>query len=191
MGAILPAFFVLWEFSEFLPVKPSTNGVYYYLRDRPRGNPTVRRVDPGKVCSNSLPQAFVLGVCGCLCPVLGLSFPVCSMRRRAFPGTGKVRVGKHTGPPLPQLWGSESEGMPPSPCRLPETAESKEVGQADFRWKRGLLLLYVLRGQQVKVLEGQRQGFARGWRGLSRRHLGSAQEHLSPPCCVPLWLSCS
>lgn len=52
--------------------------------------------------------------------------------------------------------------MPPSPCRLPETAESKEVGQADFRWKRGLLLLYVLRGQQVKVLGSVRVSRAGG-----------------------------
>lgn len=44
-GAILPAFFVLWEFSEFMPVKPSTNGIYYYLGTAPgetRASPQAR-----------------------------------------------------------------------------------------------------------------------------------------------------
>ena len=89
--------------------------------------------------------------------------------------------------------GSWSREMSPSLCRLPERTESKEVGQTDFRWNRGLLLPRIPGAQRVEVLGGQGQGFAAGDRDPlfdhPRRRLGAAQGPLRS--CAPLRSSLS
>lgn len=49
MGATLPAFLgLLWEFSEFIPVKFSTNETYYYLGTAQGKSKRVVRLAQGK-----------------------------------------------------------------------------------------------------------------------------------------------
>lgn len=153
MGAILPDFFALWEFSEFMPVKPSTNGIYYYLGTAPGET----RASPQARSGKDLFELLAPSPCpSCLRVSLFLprpQFPCLYYGERRVPRDWKCQSAWASKPGRLCSTGGLKEasgaaGMPPSLYRLPEKAASKEVGQTDFRWKRGLLLLHVLRGQR-------------------------------------------
>lgn len=140
----------------------------------------VCRLGTGKAGSSFLPQALVPVVCVCLCPSASVSPPVLyggDERSRDWEcqSDGESKVGR-----LCSTGGSETgirvRRNAPLPLPLAQKAQSNDIAQTDFRWNPDLLLLHVLRGQPVKVLDGQRQGFEGGWRGHWARPLGAAQD---------------
>lgn len=89
-----------------------------------------------------------------------------------------VSLGKQTRPPL-QHWGSERgfRGRRNVPFPLPLARESFEQGGGTdgFPVEAWPAALTRSPRAEVKVSEGQPQGFARGWRGHSRGHPAAAQ----------------
>lgn len=170
-----------------MPVKPSTNAIYYYLGTAPGETLASLQARSGK----SWFELLAPSPCpSCLWVSLSLSQP--QFPRQYYGGNERSRDWEC------QLYGASKPGRlcstaggeggagsetgirvrrnAPLPLPLAEKAQSKDVGQTDFRWNPDLLLLHVLRGQRVKVLEAQRQGFVGEWRGHWGRSLGTAQE---------------